>query len=82
VEVVVKLYANLRRFRPETAGGAAHHPFPVKLPEGGTISTLVAQLGIPDGLVTAASRNNDAVDIDTQLQSGDKVGLFPPSAGG
>lgn len=72
----------LRQYRPDTAGGAKHHPFVVSLPAGATISTLTEQLEIPEDLVTAAALNDDAVDVDAPLHSGDKVSLFPPSAGG
>lgn len=82
MEVEVKLYAVLRRYRPETAGGAMHHPFVVSLPAGATIASLTELLEIPEDLVTAAALNDGAVDVDTRLQDGDKVGLFPPSAGG
>ena len=82
MEVEVKLYAVLRRYRPDTVGGAKHHPFVFTLPAGATISTLTELLKIPEDLVTAAALNDDAVDVDTLLLDGDKVGLFPPSAGG
>jgi len=82
VEVEVKLYAVLRRYRPDSAGGAKHHPFLVTLPAGATIRTLTESLKIPEDLVTAAARNDEVVDLGAPLQEGDKVGLFPPSAGG
>jgi molybdopterin converting factor small subunit len=43
---------------------------------------LCGHLGIPDGLVSAASINDHAVEASATLNDGDKVGLFPPSAGG
>jgi molybdopterin converting factor small subunit len=82
VEVEVKLYASLRRYRPETAGEALHHPFFITLPAEATIATLASALGIPDGLITAAALNDVAVEVEAALREGDKVGLFPPSAGG
>lgn len=82
MQVEVKLYASLRRYRPEAAGGAMHHPFFVTLPAGSTIATLVKTLGIPEGSITAAALNDEAVEVNASVQEGDKVGLFPPSAGG
>ena len=82
MKIEVKLYAALRRYRPKDEGGAEHHPFVVTLQAGATIAALAALLKIPEDLVTAAALNDDAVDVDARLHDGDKVGLFPPSAGG
>lgn len=82
VETEVKLYGQLRRYRPEGAPGAAHQPFIWRLTEGDTAVALAHQLGIPDGLVNAVAVNGTAVEPDAPLHPGDKVSLFPPSAGG
>ena len=82
MHVEVKLHGVLRRYRPENAGGAPHHPFTLSLPAMTTIDLLVVQLQIPDGLVNAAAQNGEAVNETAVLQDGDKVALFPPSAGG
>ncbi len=78
----MKLYGTLRRYRPEAAGGAPHHPFSVSMPDGATLAQLAAHLGVPEGLVNAAAVNGQAVESETPLQDGDEVGLFPPAAGG
>lgn len=82
MEIEVKLHGTLRRYRPDSAGGAPHHPFSVSVPERLTVTKLADWLKIPDGLVTAASVNGEAVDPEIGLQAGDSVQLFPPSAGG
>lgn len=82
LDVKVKLYGTLRKYRPPDAGGAPHHPFSLTLPAGTTIAGLAAHLGIPDGYVNAAALNGEAADVETVLHDGDVVGLFPPSAGG
>lgn len=82
MQVEVKLYGQLRRYRPEEAPGARHHPFTYFISEGATAVTIAAALGIPDGLVNATAVNGEAAEPDTPLQEGDKVSLFPPSAGG
>lgn len=82
MEIEVKLYGQLRRYRPEGAPGAAHQPFVWQLAGGDTAVTLAHDLGIPDGLVNAVSVNGTAVDLTASLRPGDKVSLFPPSAGG
>ena len=82
MQIEVKLYGTLRRYRPQDTGGAPHHPFFVSLIESTTIEQLVVFLSIPNGYVNAAALNNESVEITAVLKDGDKVGLFPPSAGG
>lgn len=82
MSVEVRLYGALRRYRPAGATGAPHLPFTADLPPNATIDTICRQLGIPDGFVSAAAVNNEAVENSTPLGQGDKVSLFPPSAGG
>jgi molybdopterin converting factor small subunit len=82
MNVQVKLYGALRRYRPAGAPGEAHMPFAVDLPLSATVDTLLARLGIPDGLASAAAVNDAAVETDHPLGDGDRVSLFPPSAGG
>lgn len=82
MEVQVKLYATLRQYRPPTAAGAPHHPFVIQLPAGSTLATVVAQLGVPEGLVNAAAVNGEAVELSAPLQPDDQVSLFPAAAGG
>jgi molybdopterin converting factor small subunit len=82
LRVEVRLYGALRRFRPADLDGAPHNPFGFALPLGGTVETLAAALGIPDGFVSAAAVNDEAVENIAPLRDGDRVSLFPPSAGG
>lgn len=82
MEIEVKLYGQLRRYRPPDASGAPHHAFKFMLTAGSTAVTLAAQLGIPDGFVNAVAVNSQVADPDTVLQTGDQVSLFPPAAGG
>jgi molybdopterin converting factor small subunit len=80
--IQVKLHGSLRRHRPADAPGAPHQPFSLPLAAETTVAQLAAQLEIPDGLVSGAAVNGEAVATDTVLQDGDTVYLFPPSAGG
>jgi sulfur carrier protein ThiS len=82
MRVEARLYGTLRRYRPAAAGGAPHLPFTVTLPPGATLEGLGRALGIPDGLISAAAVNDEAVESDALLTDGDRVTLFPPSAGG
>lgn len=82
MNVDVKLYGSLRRYRPDGAPGEGHTPFVAALPPAQTVANLLAVLNIPDGLASAAAVNDEAVELDHPLRDGDRVSLFPPSAGG
>lgn len=82
MNVEVRLYGALRRYRPDDAPGAPHLPFAALLPSVATVDTLRQRLNIPDGLISAAAVNDEAVETTFSLNDGDRVSLFPPSAGG
>jgi molybdopterin converting factor small subunit len=82
LQIEVKLYGQLRRYRPQDAPGAKHHPFNTTISEGTTAVALAKTLGIPDGLINATAVNGEATPNHIILKDGDKVSLFPPSAGG
>lgn len=82
MKVDVKLYGILRAKRPADADGMPHHAFELVLPVGATAVHVANQLGIDNGLVTAVAINSEAAELDTVLQEGDQLSLFPPSAGG
>jgi molybdopterin synthase sulfur carrier subunit len=77
MHVQVKLFATLRRYRlgPET-------PFSAKLDPGGTVSDLLAQLGVPQDETQVIFVNGRARPLDWALAPGDEVGIFPPVGGG
>lgn len=80
--VEVRLYGALRRYRPADADGPPHLSFTYILAPAATVDTLSRQLGIPDGVVSAAAVNDEAVESSVPLTHGDRISLFPPSAGG
>lgn len=82
MNVEVRLYGALRRYRPPNFTASTPNPFPIALPVGATVATLAAWLGIPDGVVSAVAVNDVAVESDVVLREGDRVSLFPPAAGG
>jgi len=82
MNLTVKLYGTLRKYRPDSAPGALHQPFTISTPENLTINDLMRSLNIVDGAVNATAVNGDAVGNDTILHDGDAVTLFPPAAGG
>jgi molybdopterin converting factor small subunit len=82
VEVQVKLYGALRRYRPTEIPGARHQPFQLTLSQGASITSLIEQLAIESGRVSGVAVNGESAGMDTVLVEGDEVKLFPPSAGG
>jgi sulfur carrier protein ThiS len=82
MELTVKLYGTLRKYRPDSAGGAPHQPFTISMPGNSAVMDLIRSLEIMEGSVNAAAVNGDSVDNETILQDGDTVSLFPPAAGG
>lgn len=79
MQVVVKLHAILRRYRPS---GLSDEGIPVEIPDGGTPRDVAAALGIPSELIHAVFVNEAQAALDTPLRPGDLVRLFPPVVGG
>jgi sulfur carrier protein len=76
----VKLYASLRRYRPELALGQACD---VDLPDGSTVEKLVLEeLRLPSNEVAITLVNGIQQPRDCALNDGDTVALWPPIAGG
>jgi molybdopterin synthase sulfur carrier subunit len=85
MKVSVKLYAFLAERVAETLpekGLRPGSPIEIDLPDGGTLSTLVEHLGLPQGEVKLTVVNGRLQELNYRLQSGDEVGIFPPIAGG
>lgn len=78
--VRVKLYASLRRYRPEIALGQA---FLCTLPDGSTVGHLIVDaLGLPSQEVAIMLVNGVYSNREQLLKDGDQVALWPPIAGG
>lgn len=77
--VQVKLFATLRKYRPEQGIGEA---FQVDLPDGATAHDLVQELGLPDAEVKLVFVNGRAREGYHILADGDEIGIFPPVGGG
>jgi len=79
MQVEVRLYATLRKYLPEQKVG---EDYPITLPEEATVADLLAALGIPEADSNQAFVNGRAGELSQMLRHGDKVGVFPPVAGG
>jgi len=73
--IELKLYATLGKYTPPDADRYAVAP-------GLTIGQLVRRLEIPDKSVKLVFVDGRRGDLDTVLQGGERVGLFPPVGGG
>jgi len=79
VRVHVYLYATLRRFH---AGAGGDHGAEMEVPDGTSIAGLYRLLGIPEDQVKQAFVNGRRREPNYLLRDGDRVGVFPPIAGG
>ena len=80
IRVEARLYATLRKYQPEGKVGEA---LVCKLAEGTTVQEfLEKELGIPPGEVKTVFVNGVSRSFDHLLGDGDRVGVFPPIAGG
>jgi sulfur-carrier protein len=77
MSVHVSLFANLRDYSP---GSEGH--FDLRLASGASIADLVAALHIPPVVQMVILINGRRADLDTVLNAGDSVTLFPPMEGG
>ena len=78
-KVEINLYATLRKHRSEEAPGK---PLLVEVSDGTTLTGLLEQLGIPEEEIQVVFVNNMQRHLSYILQPGDKLGIFPPIAGG
>jgi molybdopterin synthase sulfur carrier subunit len=79
ITVQVKLFATLRRVRPNVPMGQS---FPVELPQRATVADLIAELDLPEEEVKLVFVNAHFREWDHVLSEGDEIGIFPPVGGG
>ncbi len=77
--VEVYVYAMLRRYQPGLRPGEAAT---LDLPEGATVTDLIAALGIPTGETKQTFVNGISRGPEWPIGEGDRVAVFPPIAGG
>jgi len=76
--VELRLFGNLRKFLPDPQSPGA----PLEVPQGATLGNLLDRLRIPPTEPKILLVNGLHVGRDYVLQEGDRVGAFPPIAGG
>jgi molybdopterin synthase sulfur carrier subunit len=79
LRVELRLYASLQRFLP---GDTADNTRWVEMEEGATIRSLFEKFQIPIEAPKIIFLNGIHAGRDEVLKDGDRVGAFPPVAGG
>lgn len=80
MEIQLRLYGALRRYRPQEAPGFG--AFTLGVAEGATVAVVADQLGIPRSWMQGVFVNEEASAVEQVLNPGDRVALFPPAGGG
>ncbi len=73
--ITIKLFATLRPYAPAEGD---HYP----VVPGTTVADVVRDLDIPAKDAKLIFINNVRREMDTPLQDGDRLGIFPPVGGG
>ncbi len=79
INVEIRLYATLRKYFPKANKSEA---LKVTLKKGVTLQRIYDQLNIPIEDVKIVMVNGKAQNHCYVLSDGDRIGIFPPVAGG
>jgi molybdopterin synthase sulfur carrier subunit len=80
MKIEMRLYASLTRYMPEQKLGSRVQV--MEISEGTTIGEVLQRMNVPTKAVKLIFVNGVRAQIDQDLKDGDKVGIFPPVAGG
>ena len=80
MKIEVKLYASLGRYMPQAE--LEKRQGYLEVGEGTTIKTLLESLKVPLETVKLIFLNGIHAKADNVLKDGDRLGVFPPVAGG
>jgi len=79
MKVSVSLFAHLSDFQPDGSGG--RHARAFELADGTTIADVIKLLGLPDEPRIVFVNGRHAPE-EAALHDGERLGIFPPIAGG
>jgi len=79
MKIELRLFASLSRYLPERRRG---NLCAMEIPEGTTISDLLRRLGVPAEVRKIIILNGVHAGESHALKEGDRIGVFPPVAGG
>lgn len=80
MKVELNLFASLARYARDKTGSHGHYMMDV--PDGTTIMALLNSLELPIDKIRMIFLNGLHAAGDEVLKEGDRVGVFPPVAGG
>lgn len=80
MKIELRLFASLSRYRSTDSG--AEFAQTIEISEGSTIGSLIEFLGIPHDAAKIVFINGIHAHDDDPIHEGDRVGIFPPVAGG
>jgi len=75
-EVQVKLYATFRQYAGDRASAA------VEIEPGESVGEVLARLGVPTEQARLVFIDAKAASLDSPLQGGEQLAVFPAIAGG
>ena len=79
MKVEIRLFASFTQYLPPDAEGQKAE---MELDEGTTIKEVLTRLGVPLDMVKLVFANGVHAEMDYVIQEGDRIGAFPPVAGG
>ena len=79
MKIEIRLFASFSRYLPPHAEGQKAE---MTLKEGTTVKDLLVQLGVPLESVKLVFVNGIHTPLDYMIEDGDRIGAFPPVAGG
>ncbi len=79
MQIKLKLFATLSKYLPPHPFGSAVE---IDLVEGTSLGVLAESLKLPPDEVKICFVNGRICELDTILNDGDEVGIFPPIGGG
>jgi sulfur carrier protein ThiS len=75
VKIQLKLYATLRKYIPGDDDE-------INIEPGSSVSDILKQIGIPATEAKLVFINGKRGAVDTVLEGGERLGIFPPVGGG
>lgn len=80
MKIELRLFASLSRYRSPDGGSKLVQT--IEISEGSTIDSLIEFLGIPPDTAKIVFINGIHASDDDTIHEGDRIGIFPPIAGG
>ncbi|MFC1883837.1 MoaD/ThiS family protein [Thermodesulfobacteriota bacterium] len=79
MEIELRLFASLARYLPDQTEGKS---VIMEIDKGKTVKDIVEKMGVPLEEVKLIFINGIRSGIESSLKDKDRLGLFPPVAGG